>query len=125
MTENVLPQPDGRPSETPVDRHPIVVAAVESLRAFGAHLDRENATMILPMWAHFFELSAREVAAVLACFPVEAPPAAPTTTSGRRPLPARDDITPADCEGSTWDPDASVPLPGGGWISGPSIGGEQ
>jgi hypothetical protein len=100
MTENVLPADGVPPSAIPVEQHPIVLAAIASLKAFGSmQMDRENAALILPMWAHYWELSEREISAVYEYF------------------------TPDDDEESTADPEAPVAHPGGGWISGPMIGG--
>lgn len=68
-----------RPSEIQVDQHPIVAAAVEALKAFGGDLERESAAMLLPFWRHWWELSEREIAAILDRFEQGDPQAPPVT----------------------------------------------
>lgn len=48
--------------------NPVIRRAVESLRAFGGDLDAATAARLLVSWAHFGDLSLREVKAVLAFF---------------------------------------------------------
>jgi len=52
------------------DAHPIVVEAWRALIAFGADLDRAQATVLITMWCHRVELSEREWRAVMRRFPV-------------------------------------------------------
>lgn len=49
--------------------NPIVARALAALSAFGGDLDRVQAERLLRMWAHFAELSPREVDAILYRFP--------------------------------------------------------
>lgn len=66
---SIIPSPEqARDLRTLFAQHPIVGRAVAALCAFAADLHVRDAATLLPMWAHFAELSEREVAAVLARF---------------------------------------------------------
>lgn len=61
------------PSPGPWTDHPIVDLAEQQLRAYGEHvahepMTRERAEALLPFWAHYREMSAREIAATLERF---------------------------------------------------------
>jgi hypothetical protein len=73
-----------------------VTEAVEALQAFG-ELTRDQAATVLPYWRHYSTLGERGAAAVLRRFP----PADPVDAAV----------------------EAGEPHPGGGWISGATIGG--
>lgn len=48
--------------------NPIVTTAVTALRCFGGDLTYDLAELLLPLWAHYRELTLRERAEVLAAF---------------------------------------------------------
>jgi hypothetical protein len=88
---------------------PYVDAAFHALTAFGGDLTRPTAAALLPMWRFVDELTADEVTAVLERFPAP-----------QRRIEADDeDVNP------THPLPPTTHEPGGGWISGPMIGGGE
>ena len=54
------------------DGNPVIQTAVDALRAFGGELFRHEAVKLLPMWAHYRQLTSREISAILARIPADA-----------------------------------------------------
>lgn len=51
------------------DESPVVRLAVSAVRCFGGDIDRETASMLLPMWRYVTDLTHDEIEAVLRRFP--------------------------------------------------------